>query len=265
MTKTRILLGLGALSVALAVPSAAEAQEAHGFGSQTQMIISADRLMPLIAWSSTTVSSTQGGTTTEVTQSDSSLSLLWGNDGQALFFGPKSPHTVPRVGLDFVIIPHLTLGGSLGFAFGLGGSTETETRNNNGQVVTVSNDSPSNTTIAFGPRVGYILPVGDILAFWFRGGFSFYSLRRTEEDRDNNNAVERDTTKVTAFSLDLDPQFMIVPVEHFFFNVGPLINIPLTGSVSQERVRGATTTTVDNDVTLWHVGISAGLGGWFNL
>jgi hypothetical protein len=261
---TRTLLGLGAVSAALLAPSMAEAQEAHGFGSQTQLIISADRLVPLFAWTSSTVTAEEGGRTTEVTQSDTSTSILWGNDGQNFFFGPRSPHTVPRAAIDFVVIPHLTIGGTVAFAFSLGGSTETETRQG-GQTVTVKNDSPSNSVIALGPRVGYIIPMGDILAFWLRGGFSFYSLRRTEEDRDNNGAVERDTIKVSAFSLDIDPQFCIVPMEHFFFSVGPLINVPLTGNVSSERVRGAVTTTVENDLTLWHFGITAGLGGWFNL
>lgn len=262
--KTRNLLGLGALSAALLAPATAGAQEAHGFGSQTQLIVSADRLVPLFAWTSATVTTEEGNRTTEVTQSDTSTSILWGNDGQAFAFGPRSPHTVPRAALDFVIVPHLTLGGSIAFAFSLGGSTETETRQG-GQTVNVKNDSPSNSVIGLGPRVGYILPVGDVLAFWFRGGFSFYSLRRTQEDRDNNGAIERDTVKVSAFSLDIDPQFCIVPLEHFFFNVGPLINVPLTGSVSSERIRGATTVTVENDLTLWHFGVTAGLGGWFNL
>jgi hypothetical protein len=67
------------------------------------------------------------------------------------------------------------------------------------------------------------------------------------------------------FSLDLDPQFMIVPVQHFFFQMGPLITIPLTGNSSQEVVSGATTTTVDRDLTLFHIGLTAGIGGWFNL
>src|SRR4051812_1821258 len=123
--KTRILFALGALAAALAVPATAEAQDAHGFGSQTQLIIGADRLVPLFAWTSSTVTSTQGNNTTEVSQSDTSTSILWGNDGQAFFFGPRSPHTVPRAAFDFVVIPHLTIGGTVAFAFSLGGSTET--------------------------------------------------------------------------------------------------------------------------------------------
>src|SRR5215207_354799 len=99
----RTLLALGALSAALLLPSTAEAQDAHGFGSQTQLIISAARLVPPFAWTSTTVTSTQGNNTTEITQSDSSTSILWGNDGQAFFFGPRSPHTVPRAAFDFVV------------------------------------------------------------------------------------------------------------------------------------------------------------------
>lgn len=257
--KTRNLLGLGALTTALALPATAEAQEAHGFGSQTQLIVSADRLIPLFAWTSNSVTVEEGNNSLEVTQSDTSTSLLWGNDGQSLF-GVRSPHTVPRAAIDFVVIPHLTIGGSFAFAFSLGGSIESETRNNN-TTQTTKIDSPSNTVIAFGPRVGYIIPIGDILAFWPRGGFSFYSLRRTEQEDDN----DRDTTKATAFTLDVEGALVITPIEHFFFNVGPLINIPLTGSLTTEEVRGNRTTSRDADLTMWHFGITAGLGGWFNL
>jgi hypothetical protein len=264
MMKTRNLLALGVLSASLLLPATSQAQDAHGFGSETQLLISADRLVPLFSWNSATVTTTQGNNQVKVTQSDSSTSLLWGSDSQAFSFGSRTPHTVPRAAADFVVIPHLTIGGTLAFAFGLGGSTKTETTNNN-QTVTVENDSPSTTIIALGPRVGYIIPFGDVLAVWLRGGFSFYSIKQTQETNDNNNTTERDTTKVTAFSLDVDPQLVIVPLEHFFFTVGPAINIPLSGSVSQERVRGATTTTIDNDLTLWHFGISASVGGWFNL
>lgn len=261
--KTRTLFVLGAFAAALLAPSIAKAQDAHGFGSQTQIILSADRLVPVFAYTSTTVTQNQGGTTVKSSQSDSSTSLLWGSDGQGLLLGPRSPHTVPRVGFDFVVIPHLTVGGTVAFAFSLGGSRETETTQNN-QTTTVKTDSPSQTVIALGPRVGYILPLGDLLAFWPRGGFSFYSLKSTTEDTDNNGTT-RDTNRATAFSLDLDPQLVITPIEHFFFNVGPLVNIPITGSVTRERVRGATTTSVENDLSLWHIGITAGLGGWFDL
>ncbi len=82
---------------------------------------------------------------------------------------------------------------------------------------------------------------------------------------DNNDVVTTRSTTDTLFSLDLDPQFAIVPVEHFFFHVGPLVNIPFGGSRSVQSTVGATTTTGSNDASVFHFGITAGLGGWINM
>jgi hypothetical protein len=43
------------------------------------------------------------------------------------------------------------------------------------------------------------------------------------------------------------------------------VNIPLTGSRSLESTTGATTTSVSHDISVFHFGVSAGLGGWINL
>lgn len=257
--KIRPLLVLAALGAALLVPTAAEAAPANGLAEQTQLILTADRLVPVFSYSSTKVTQTNGNTTIKDTTSGSSTSLLFGSEP----LGVRTIHTVPRVAFDFAVIPHLTVGGALAFAFSLGGSHEVE-RNQNNTTTTVKVDSPSTTVIGIAPRVGYVIPFGEVFAFWPRAGFGFYSVRQSTEDEDNNGRT-RFTTRDTIFSLDLDPQFAIVPIEHFFFHVGPILNIPLSGSRSSESVRGATTTTVDNDLTVWHFGVSAGLGGWFNL
>lgn len=258
--KIRTLGFLGAsVAAALAIPTTAHAADANGFGSQTQLILSADRLVPVFSYSSVKVTDTEGNRTTKDTTSGSSTSILWGQD-----VGVNNVHTVPRVGLDVSIgSTHLTVGGDLAFAFSLGGSHEVETTQNN-TTTTVKTDSPSTTVIGLAPRVGYILPLGDVFALWLRGGFGFYSVKQTFEEA-GNNGNNRTTNRDSVFSLDLDPQFAIIPIEHFFFTVGPLVNIPLTGSRSTELVRGAVTTTVDNDLTVWHLGVAAGLGGWFNL
>ncbi|AKU98923.1 hypothetical protein AKJ09_05587 [Labilithrix luteola] len=216
--------------------------------------------MPLFSYTSTSIENKDGDTTTKVTQNGSSIALLWGDESNVSF----KVHTVPRVGVDYTIIDRLTLGGSVAVAFGLGGSTKT-TVSGRGTSVERSGDSPSTTVVGVAPRVGYILPVGDVLALWLRGGFSFYSVSEKTPVNNNNNNNDSDKNSATLFSIDLDPQLTIVPMEHFFFTVGPLINIPLTGNVDRTSVRGATTTTVSNDLTQWHFGISAGLGGWFNL
>ena len=43
---------------------------------------------------------------------------------------------------------------------------------------------------------------------------------------DANGVVTTTTNSDFVFSLDLDPQFAWVPVEHFFIHFGPLLNIP---------------------------------------
>jgi hypothetical protein len=166
------------------------------------------------------------------------------------------------VAFDFTIIPKLTLGAALAFGVGLGGTDENEFIQGGGRT-SLRTDSPTATAIGFAPRVGYIIPLTEVLAFWPRGGFSIYSVSVKSDVFANNNVLDRTVSlSDTLFAIDLDAQFVIVPTEHFFFHLGPLVNIPITGSRSLETVTGATTITVSNDISLFHFGIAAGLGGW---
>ncbi len=255
-------LGACALLAALAWSGRSDAQDAKGFGQKSQLILSADRLFPLFSY--TSVSTTQtlnNNTTVTTTDKGSSFVLLLGAEPEV-----ASIHTVPRVAADFTIIDRLTLGGSVVVAFGLGGSHNVDTTPQNGPKTSTSTDAASRTIFGFGPRVGYILPLGDILAFWPRGGVSFYSVRERQvvnDNNPNNNTTVTNTDSI--LSLDLDPQLVIVPIPHFFFHVGPLINIPLSGSRSNEETNGSTTTTTKIDLSIFHFGISTGIGGWFDL
>ena len=245
---------------ALAWSGRSEAQDAKGFGSKGQLIITADRLFPLFSYTSVSTTETNNNDTRTTTDKGSSFVLLLGQEPNV-----PSVHTVPRVAVDFTVIDRLTIGGDVVLAFGLGASEKVED-NNNGTTRTVTNDAPSRTIIGIGPRVGYILPLGDILAFWPRGGFSFYSVRDRSVETDNNGNTTRTTTNSdTIFSLDLDPQLVIVPIPHFFFHAGPLINIPLAGSQKNEVTMGGTTVSTSIDLSVFHFGISTGLGGWFDL
>jgi hypothetical protein len=242
----------------------AHAEDANGFGRKGQLIISADRLFPVFSYTHATVTEDNGdGSKTKVTESGSSIALLWGNEVGV--DDSVKVHTIPRVSVDYTIIDRLTLGGSLAVAFGLGGpSQKVETTSANGVVTrTDSVDKPNTSVVGFSPRVGYILPLSNLFAFWPRAGFSFYSVHTSLSTSNNNN--NRDTTTNSIFSLDLDPQFALVPFEHFFFTFGPTVNFPVGGKASTENVNGATTVTHDDDLTVWHFGINAGLGGWFNL
>ena len=54
-------------------------------------------------------------------------------------------------------------------------------------------------------------------------------------------------------------------MQHFFAHFGPILNVPLTGSQSVESAQGGSTNTTSNDFSIIHVGLSAGIGGWFDL
>ncbi len=249
-----VLLGS---AVSAAAPDAFA--QAKGFGDKHHLILTADRLVPVFSVERTSTTFQRGN---NATQTDSvtrtSTMLLFSSPLERL-----TVHTVPRVGVDFTVIDRLTVGGFVAFGLGLGGSNKTEvvtgaTRNE------ASLDAGDGTLFGIGPRVGYILPLADVLALWLRGGFSFYAQTNRDYDFDNNNRVRRSLT-TTSFSIDLDPQLAIVPIEHFYFSFGPLLNIPVAGSRKIERQEGAGTTSVTNDFSQFHVGINASLGGWFNL
>lgn len=250
------ILGSALLAGALAVcaPRSASAQEANGFGEKHELIVSVDRLMPLLSYSSQTLTNTQGGQTLKTTESGTSLVFLFGNEPSLGIV-----HTLPRIAFDFTI-SHLTLGGSFAFAVGLGGKHEENLGN-----TTRSYDTPRTTVIGFAPRVGYVLPLSHAFAFWPRAGFAFYSVNTKVDSVGQGGGTVTVSNSDSLLSLDLDPQFVVAPVHHFFFNFGPLLNIPLTGSRSIDTTIGSNTNTTKNDLSVFHFGLSVGLGGWFDL
>lgn len=267
------LVALGAAAVLVASTKDAQAAgHANGFGEKGEIIISGDRLVPLIGYTHSSVT-VDGPLATNLTRSTSAnqsgLSFLFGRDlssydGLGL---PVNVHSIPRVAFDVTIIDRLTIGAGLAFAFGFGGSIKTErVANNTNATTTTKADAPSATAIGLAPRVGYILPFGEHLAFWPRVGFAFYSVGiKTEETNNGNNITTTNKVTDTIFSLDLDPQLAIIPTEHFFFTIGPMLNIPLTGGRSISSSTGATTQEIDNDISLLHFGIHASIGGWLNV
>jgi hypothetical protein len=236
--------------LAVSAPRAASAEEANGFGESKQLILSVDRLVPLLSYSSQTTTNNQGLKTTD---SGTSIAVLLGREPNL-----GVVHTLPRVAFDFTIVRHLTLGGSFAFAIGLSGKHEEDFPNN----VTRSSNAPRTTVVGFAPRVGYVIPLGHVFAFWPRAGFAYYSVStKTDTFAQNGTVVVTTTDSDSVFSLDLDPQFVWTPIQHFFINFGPIMNVPLSGS----RETSAGVNTFKNDLSVLHVGLTAGLGGWFDL
>jgi hypothetical protein len=266
-----VLLGIASVVATAAVlastSDAHAAGHANGFGEKGQLIVSADRLVPLFSYTSASITRTENNFELTDSKSGASISLLLGRNVAIEESGASVPvnvHTIPRVAFDVTIIPRLTVGAAIAFGFGLGGTREDD--NIVGGVKTTrERDEPTVTAIGLAPRVGYILPLADIFAFWPRAGIGIYSISGSREDETGGGAITRVKATDTLFSLDLDPQFALVPLEHFFIHAGPLVNIPLAGSRSVSTTTGATTNKRTDDASLFNLGLSAGLGGWFNV
>jgi hypothetical protein len=258
---TSVRIGLVAAVCALAVsaiPREARAQAAAAASNgiadgSLHLVISADRLMDVFSYTSTTQKFQNGPTTVETTTSGPGISLLLGRTARDNF------HSIPRVSGDVVLPTPITIGGSIPFAAGLGGTRETKQTPGGSRSV----DAPNVTIFGFVPRVGYLLNLSDLFSFWPRAGVGIYSQSSTSKEVNNNGVEVKTTDTTTAFSLDLDPQFVIHPVPHFGFSFGPLINIPLSGKVETETETGPTSNTVKNDLSIFHFGITASLLGWF--
>jgi hypothetical protein len=245
-----------AVGLLVATPGIASAQEANGLGEKHQLILSVDRLIPVLSYTSQTVTSTVAGQSFKTTDSGTSMAILFGREPSL-----GVVHALPRIAFDYAIVKHLTLGGAFAFAIGLGGSHTVDLANGQSQ----KTDAGKTTVVGFAPRVGYVIPLGDVFAFWPRAGFAFYSVSTSTPSVGPQNTPVTTTDSDTLLSLDLDPQFAWVPVPHFFIHFGPLINVPLTGSRSTEVASGPMSTTTKNDLSVFHFGLSAGLGGWFDL
>lgn len=245
--------------------SVASAQAKGAFGEQGEFIFSADRLVPLFAYTNNKVTNDKVNPNQSTSVSGSSFSLLYGGNSAGLNLGNVGVgnptfYTFPRVGFDYTVIRDLTVGGDVFIFFTLGGSTQ-----NCGGSTCQSTDNPGGNAWGIAPRVGYILGMTDLLAFWLRGGISYY---HGTSNTDANRCGRTDTNSddVGVFGLDLDPQLVISPVNHFGFEVGPAIDWGFAGSASTNRpdtpACGSTTSTSVNYTSL-NVGVTAGLFGWF--
>lgn len=254
MRKTIMLAAVGC---AMAWAGTSRAAGDEEFGKQGQFILSADRLMPFFAYTNERTTLEQNNQKDTTSTSNASMGILFGRSTNA-----NIPYTVPRVGFDYTVIDHLTLGGNLIAIFGFGGSV-TGTRETPGQTVTTTQDSPTITGFGVEPRVGYIFDLSSVFYIWLRGGFSFYTLSAKSTQTNNNGVVTTDTTSRSVFGLDLEPTLVISPINHFGITIGLPVDIGFAGSQKREVQTGATTVTTDLSYSAFHFGINAGLLGYF--
>jgi len=269
----RILTAAGASLAVLTMAPLAMAQRAADFGQQGEFILSADRLVPFFGFTSNSFDNpTNAGeskNTTTVTQT--SLSFFYGGtpgfsglfNGGGGDIGTNLFYTVPRLGFDYVVAPHITVGGDVVLYFTLGGSTTNEVDQTNGTSNKTSSGNPGVTVFGLTPRVGYVLPLTDMFSFWPRAGFSYYTAtaKQTTTDAGGNS------TTVTASehqpSIDLDPQIVFTPIPHLGFTAGLTLDIPIAGGVSTSTEGGGQTNTTTNSASVLYLGLTVGMLGYF--
>jgi hypothetical protein len=239
----RKIIALAATTSMFAFASPSFAQSAKGFGDTGQPILSVDRLMPLFSYENV---KTSNGTPAR-SQTITGLSLVTHGSNQTFY-------NVPRFAFDYVVVSHLTIGGSAYVSFQMGNSTT----NTNPQGVQTTTDNPKVTLWGLAPRVGYVIPLGDVVAFWPRGGFSYNALSTSSITV--NNQVQPGTS-ASQLAIDLEPTFVFVPIEHVGITLAGAVDIPLTGS--QDTPIGNTNATVHADLAEFHVGVHAGLLVYF--
>jgi hypothetical protein len=242
--------------------SLARAQGHEEFGRRGQIIISADRLVPVFSYTHTSQDQFDpglGNSKQVVTNNQTALSILWGSTYPS---GAETFFTVPRVGFDYVIVPNVTIGGDIVVFFTLGGSNGTETTQTNGTSMTTSRDNPGALVFGIAPRGGYIFELSNLFSLWLRGGLSYYVMN-SKTTTGSGNAQTTTSFSVNKFALDLNPQFVITPTPHFGFTLGLTADIPLAGGHSQEIDVANRSITNSASSSLLFFGVTGGLLGYF--
>lgn len=234
------------LAAVLAATASAAAEPVNDLGTRGQVILSADRLSPLFSYSR--IKTDQGGGDSNTT-SVSSFSLLWSGTLQDFY-------DIPRAGVDYVLAPNITIGGSLFLTLPI-----TSTRSSTQNGTTTSRDGTTQNAIGLGARGGYILPLAHKVSLWARGGLSY---TREGSTSTNNNGNNQQSVSISQFALNLEGLFVIEVTQHFGLQLGPVIDVPLSGTEHSEATnQQGMTVSQDNSSSQFHIGITAGLLGWF--
>jgi hypothetical protein len=213
------------------------------FGSQGQLILSADRLFGLSFWSA----KLEHQNNNSDSESGTAINLLWGDTGSIL-----GPYSTPRLSADFTVANNISLGGSIAF---VSRSGKTESTNSG---VTTSVDDPTVTGFAFAPRFGYILGVNQMVGVWFKGGVTYFSFK---EERTLMGSSGTSSRTSSGFSLNLEPELVVLPVPHFGFTVSGLADIALSGNFNTTST-GAVASSTDESFKINNFGLALGILGF---
>lgn len=154
-----------------------------------------------------------------------------------------------RVGFHYFLIPHLSLGGTIGFESSPRSVTYANAGNRSETV-----HSPTGSRVVIAPRVGYALMFTPEVGLWFRGGFGY------ERDKQSNALNDTDYIRNSFGVLSADIFLAWSPVPHFGMLAGPTGDISFTGS---HYVRNPPNNNWSNDASMNRLALMVGLFGYF--
>lgn len=154
-----------------------------------------------------------------------------------------------RVGFHYFLIPHLSLGGTIGFESSPRSITYSNAGNRSETV-----HSPTGSRVVIAPRVGYALMFTPEVGLWFRGGFGY------ERDKQSYALNDTDYIRNSFGVLSADVFLAWSPVPHFGMLVGPTGDISFTGS---HYVRNPPNNNWSNDASMNRLALMVGLFGYF--
>lgn len=190
------------------------------FGSQGQFAITMEDLFGVYSdhFSYTDQLNLDHGETT------TRFSLLFSTHGGGPYVVTAPASTV---GLHYFIIPGLSIGGNIGYESRSGSVQEPRGG------ASLYQDEGTGSTFIFEPKVGYALMLSDLLGFWFRGG---PSVAIDSEYPNPGDTITED--HFTYWMLSADALFVVTPVQHLGFYVGPGLDISFTGTYTETTPQG---------------------------
>ena len=243
-----------AVFAAIAFPSTARADSPSHDLSGSTLIISADRLMPLVTYERVTASD-PNNSDNSATLSATSVALLT-NGKQNTFY------TLPRLGLDVVVAQGLTLGGSAWVYTDLSQSVDQKSA---AATNIPSQDLPKTTYWGVAPRVGYIVPIGDVVAFWPRVGIEYH--------KEDASTVHNSAGGITLTSgggqeyqlaADVEAGLVVTPISHVGIMATVYGAIPIVGGTSGLDLNGFSTGSTDHfSTSQLAIGLTFGLMAYF--
>jgi hypothetical protein len=126
--------------------------------------------------------------------------------------------------------------------------------------VTTSIDSPTVIGFAFAPRFGYILSVNQMIGIWFKGGVTYFSIKSDQTAMFMGSSGTQTLTD-SGFSLNLEPELVVLPVPHFGFTISGLGDIALSGN-HNETTTGVVASSTDFGLKINNFGLALGLLGF---